>query len=376
MTLPLPLEPLRCRQPDCTLAIGGRCARADEFTDPLASCPDLARAAGDVAPLSPKPIEASKPVAPIEVQDAAPWKGRHLSLEEAEALVRRSPARLISVIGPYDAGKTSLMASFFLQIANGQYGTLPYRFASSRTLYGFQDLVERANRWSGRQEEQIVEHTPEEDSRGAGRFLHIGLRPRAEKDDRHIDLLLSDVPGEWIAEWGERVDEEAKRRLGFISRSDGFIVVADAAALLGRAGTKMDGTIELLIRRVVSKMGTRRSQRGFALVFSKFDRVLDQVVPPFAGANLERETWGVLGRKCPRIWSALKKASEAKLDVALFAVSAFPKPLAEGQSVGVIAPFTHVMALADRRERWPRRIVPVPEGASYFQAMRRWEEMP
>lgn len=368
------LKPLRCGHPDCTLPEGGRCARAAEFADPELECDKLAREEASAAQSSPtaRPtVDTAEP----EGEDATPWKGRHLSLQEAEGIVQRSPARLISVLGPYDAGKTSLMASFFLQIAGGQYGALPYRFASSRTLYGFQDLVARANRWTGKPNEQIVDHTPKEESAQAGRFLHLGLRPRDDKDDRHIDLLLTDVAGEWIESWTRRADDEARRRLAFIPRSGGFIVVVDAFELLGNDGMKMDMAIGRLIRRIVAAAGTRKG-RGLALVLSKFDRIIEQVEPPDASARSQREAWGRLGKLTPGIWGALDHAQKAGFETSPFAVSAFPKPLAKGQPAGVMAPFAYVMSLADRRERWPRVNVPIPEGATYFQAMRRQEAEP
>lgn len=372
MSLPLPVEPLRCRHPDCTLPEGGRCARADEFPDPLASCPELVR--NDEPSTTPAPVARS--AAPTPTEDAAPWKGRHLDLLEADQLLQRSPARVIAVLGAFDAGKTCLLASFFLQIASGQRGPFPYRFASSRTLYGFQALVDRANQWSGKEGEDIVGHTPKEQSEHPGQFLHLGVRPSKASDDRHLDILLSDVPGEWFTEWTSRTDAEARRRLGFIERSDGFVVVVDAAALLGASGGKVDSNAGLLLRRLASELRPRRTPRALALVFSKFDRILDRVTPPSIENGLQRDAWGLLGKRAARIWSAIEQAREVGLNVMPFAVSAFPRPLGAGQPVGVMVPFAHIMATADHRDRWPRLSPSVPEGATCFAALRRWEAAP
>lgn len=373
MTRPTPLRPLRCRHPDCTLPEGGRCAREAEFADPLAECDELERtSATEALPASVR--GASLPPSPADTDtDAAPWRGRNLTLNEAETMVRRSPARLLSVLGPHDAGKTSLMASFFLQIASGQYGAFPYRFASSRTLYGFQDFVKRANRWSGKPGEQIVGHTPKEDSPDAGRFLHLGLRPRNPADDRHVDVLLSDVPGEWVEDWAQRDDEDARRRLAFVSRSDGFVVVVDAFKLLERGGGRLDARIGGLIRRIADLSSARSRRPALALVFAKIDRVLDRFASPANDAGSKREEWGALGKASRAIWASLDHAREKGFEVVAFAVSAFPTPLADGQPLGVMDPFVHVMASADLRDRWPRLVVPVPDSASYFQAMRRPE---
>lgn len=371
MSLPLPLEPLRCRHPDCTLPEGGRCARAAEFSDPLAACPELVRQPEKDA----RPAPAVRSVAPTP-EDAAPWKGRHLNLLEADQLLQRSPARVIAVLGPYDAGKTCLLASFFLQLTSGQRGPFPYRFASSRTLYGFQALIDRANRWSGKEGDEIVAHTPKEETEHPGQFLHLGVRPSDASDDRHLDILLSDVPGEWFTQWASRTDDEARRRLGFIQRSDGFVIVVDAAALLSPSGPKMDTNAGLLVRRLVGELRQRRTPRALALVFSKFDRILDRVTPPNGQDGLRRDAWGLLDKRAARIWTALDHAREAGLQIAPFAVSAFPCPLAAGQPVGVTVPFAHIMATADRRERWPRLSPSVPEGATCFAALRRWENAP
>src|SRR5262249_5951736 len=161
--------------------------------------------------------------------------------------------------------------------------------ASSRTLYGFQDLVDRANRWSGKPGEQIVGHTPKEDGEDSGRFLHLGLRPQKLADDRHLDVLLSDVAGEWIDGWAQRADDEARRRLAFVRRSDGIVVVADAEALLSRSGAKMDSAIAGLIRRVAAEPPSRRMRPALAMVFSKLDRVIDRVMPPEKAACLDRD---------------------------------------------------------------------------------------
>lgn len=369
MSASLVVTPLACQNGDCTLPMGGRCARAAEFADPLVDCPELLRQSQAPDPVLVNPAPQPSELLPA---DAAPWRGRHLDAEEAEQLLQRSPARLIAVLGPYNAGKTSLLASLFLQIANGQYGPLPYRFSSSRTLHGFRELVNRANQWSGKEDAEIVQHTPKEQAEHAGHFLHLGLRPGAPSDDRHIDVILSDVAGEWVSEWKTRADDESRRRLSFIGRSDGFVLVVDAAALMGPSGATMDADVGILIRRTVGEMRKVPTTRGLSLVFSKFDRILDQVSPPAVADRQNRDAWGPLGKRIPRIWAALGQAREAGLDVCPFAVSAFPRPLAQGQPVGVLPPFAHVLSLADRRERWPSRPVPIREGASFFSSMRRW----
>jgi hypothetical protein len=361
MPLPPPLKPLRCNNADCTFAEGGRCARLAEFPDPANDCVDLARAEEATAPVS---------------TEAAPWSGRHLPPAEADRLLWRSPARLIAVLGPFNAGKTCLLTSFFLQLANGQRGSFPYRFASSLTLHGFRELAEHASRWSGKKSEDIVLHTSKEDSELLGYFLHLGLRPERDTDNRHLDVLLSDVSGEWVKHWTGKVDVEANRRMRFISRSDAFFVLADAEALLEPEGGKVDHETSLLIRRVVTSMKEAKPRPPIAVVFSKFDRVAQEVPPPPESQRSDESAWGQIAKRARRTWLALKEAQSARFPVGLFPVSAFPSRLADGQPAGVMAPFTWVMQYADRREPWPREPVPIPEDAQGFATMRRWKDEP
>jgi hypothetical protein len=361
MPLPAPLQPLRCNNPDCTLPEGGRCARLAEFPAPLADCADLARA----ATAEPTDVEAS----------TAPWSGRHLDFQDAERLLWNSPARLVAVLGPYNAGKTSLLTSFFLQLANGQGGAFPYRFASSRTLHGFRELMERANQWSGAAEEDIVLHTTVGAEELQPRsFLHIGMRPKAIQDDRHIDLLLSDLPGEWMKAWTGHVDETARKRMAFIQRCDAFIVLADASALTAQSGARTDNETALLIRRVIDFVKKTKSRHPLALVLSKFDRIIQFVEPPPMERRTDLSAWGALGNRLHRTWAALDDARRAGLQASVFPVSAFPQRLEEGQPVGVMDPFIFVMEHADRRERWSPLYSPITDGCRGFAMMRHWKD--
>lgn len=360
MPLPSPVRPLRCNNPDCTLPDGGRCARLSEFPEPLADCPDLAR---ETKSTSDAP------------STTAPWSGRHLDPTEAARLLWRTPARLVGVLGPYNAGKTCLMTSFFLQLANGQRGTFPYRFASSLTLHGFRELMDQAGRWTGKDEEGIVPHTSVGADTGKPRhFLHIGLRPKDFLDDRHIDLLLSDLPGEWVKDWTEYVDTAATERMGFIRRCDAFILLADASALLARGGGATDDQTSILIRRVLQHTQDMNPRPPLALVLSKFDRIIESVEPPAPEVRAERDAWGSLAKRLRLTWPALEEARQAGQPIEVFPVSAFPCALNQGQPIGVLAPFTYIMKHVDSRERWSPLEVAVPEGARGFATMRRWRD--
>lgn len=372
----------------------GQCALASELDDPEHQCPHLVRQQQDTSEPSP-PVPAPAPPAAraaldvhITAKDAAPWSGHHLDRDTTDQLLRSSPARIVAVAGPFGVGKTSLLASFFLQLTAGQCRALPYRFASSRTLYGFHALLAKVRDWDREVSEsgqdnantdpesarEIVGHTPKQE--GAIRFLHLGLCPRQAGDRRHIDVLLGDAAGEWYSDHTRNADSSMREQMAFLDQCDAFIVVADAAALMGSSGPKHDAEVGRMIRRLVEVARAHPGRRPpLALVLSKYDQVVGKQMPPDSPQRRDVHAWGNLGRRARRIWNALGTAEQDGMPVAIFPVSAFPGPLAQGQPGGVDLPFAFVLQHADRRERWPQRMQPVPEAASSFAAMRRWPAM-
>lgn len=354
------LRPLRCKNPDCSFPEGGRCARAAEIADPESLCDSLAR--------GPAPDPSEAPAAPPHgapptpsSDDDVPWSGRHLDPRAMNDLLFRSPARVFGVLGAFNAGKTSLLTSFFLQLSSPAF---PYRFAASKTLFAWSQLCERASGWQGAPREEILDHTPVNQEQSA--FLHLGLRPAERADDRYLDTVFSDIPGEWLTGWAQHDGALAQTRLAFLQRCAGFILVADAAALLEPTGLRLDGELAGMLRRVAALPRPPGAPRQLALVFSKFDKVLGQVSPPAATQRQRREAWGPLGDRCRRLFTALQAQDPAALQVEIFPVSAFPMPLAAGQPIGVLAPFRFLLAGADPRQRWPLLRRPLPAAGPPF----------
>lgn len=394
MSLGPVVMPLSCTNPDCTLPEGGVCARVTEFRDPMAACADLARL-DPIALPSTEPDDIDLLVQQMTAgQDdrdalgstgepsgqAAPWAGRHLGARASDRLLWCSPARVLAVLGPRNAGKTSYLASLFLQLANGQCQTLPYRFAGSRTLHGTHEILDKIRAWDlagqetdtdddkGTRVQEIVAHTPKHS--GFIHFLHLCLRPRNRHDNRAIDVLLSDVAGEWFSDHTSQRDDDMH---AFFARCDGFLVMADVALLQDkRTSRRHDAEIARMIRRALADR-ERAPERAcsLALVFGKYDLIVRSVLPPAVEDRHTRDRWGVLGERCPKIWAALEAARQV-MPVSVCPVTSFPQRPTRGQPVGVDRPLAFVLKHADARARWPVRVPPVPDRASSFEAMRRW----
>lgn len=383
MSRPPALRPLQCPHPDCTFPEGGRCARASEVADPLLECTDLLREDATPAASARDVLRAVEP----PHSDAAPWSGQHLGGAELRELLSASPARLIGVLGPFNAGKTSLLTAFFLQLASGQPPDFPFRFASGRSLQSLWQLAARAHDWSGYPDAEIVGHTPT--TVGLGRQLHLGLKPAARGDDRHIDVLFSDLPGEWITGatsdagadqgsgavgWIDHSESPQAEQLAFLRRCSAFLVVADAGVLASEQGRAVDRITAAILQRLCD-LPPAATPRALALVLNKYDLVYAQAGPPPAD-GVEPGDFGPLARGLRRSLTALRAAREAGTPARVFAASAFPGPLSQGQPIGVMPVFRFLLEQADDRTRWPRLPWPEPAGRDSFLALRRRELSP
>jgi hypothetical protein len=359
MTLAAALEPLRCTNPDCTIAEGGSCARAASLSDPLVQCPDLLR--GNSTPgTGPRTADA----APRE-PGTAPWAGHHMTAREADRMMWSTPARLLAVVGPTDAGKTSMLLSFFLQLADGQYGDFPYRFASSRSLFALQAMCRNFAKWDGVTPGSAVPRTQKADGGEEQRFLHIGLRPRRVDDDRHIDVLFADVAGEHFSAFTQRAEEAVARALTFLDRCDGFIVTLDAGVLASPARRLLDAEMGTMLGRIVDIVGRRPERRApIAVTLTKIDAVSDAL------PDTHDELLAWLATRAQRVHGALTRARGRDIAVRVFAVSAIP-PI--GQPVRVVDPFMFLMAHADARPSWPPHAQEVVDGPAFLAMRRRGE---
>lgn len=372
--LPAPLRPLACNNPDCTLASGGKCARASEFQSPEAECTDLQRQSVGPVTLSPKepPANTAEVVPPPLVEEARTrWGGGKLNQAAAEELMRRSPARVFAILGPAEVGKTCLLTSFFLVLAQGQHHDLPYRFAGSRSLLGFQKLCERAAAWGGSSEEEIVDRTKIGEMDDASVFFHLNLRPKAQGDDRILDVLLSDVPGEWVKDLSANDSLENRYRLAWLSRVNIVMALVDAPAVAQQGGQRADLQFSRVIERAFEIARESETRPAVVVVFTKIDKLGDQL-PSDAEALQQPETWPIFVTKARRVLAALSRGRQQGLNIRCFAVSAFPTTIEGGHPVNVMAPFVWAMSQADARASWERPTPPIPENARGFLAVRRW----
>jgi len=288
---------------------------------------------------------------------------------EADRLMWSSPARVLGIVGPHSAGKTCLLTSLFLLLADGQCTHLPYRFAGSRTLFALQTLGHELGQWNG-SDGQMVAHTPRGEGSTLGTFLHLGLRPRNPADDRLVDVLLCDMAGEHFSDLASHADDETRARMTFLARCDGFIFVVDAKALFSNKGRRLDAELSRMLGRLVDILADQTAP--LAIVVAKIDAV--PLLPrPRTDGSPPAELREFLRRRAPRLGAAIDRAEQASLPLAIFPVSAIP---AEGQPIGVQEPFGYLLTSADRRTAWPRWQAPINPSnhAPSFMSFRTWRD--
>lgn len=210
--------------------------------------------------------EGTESIDTAQVQDFVRWSGSGMGHRDIGVATARGPADLVGIVGPHDAGKTTLLTSLWLHLLRG-HNPKEHLFAGSLTLGGWE---ERAYflRWPpGGSETAFPPHT----SSGIGReasLLHLALR----RGGGTREVFVTDAPGEWFTKWATNAgSKEAEGAHWIALRASGFLLVLDSAALAGRServslGRSRDQSLSL-----ISRLGEIHNCRPVAVVWSKAD---------------------------------------------------------------------------------------------------------
>jgi len=171
---------------------------------------------------------------------------------------------MIGIMGAENAGKTTLLAAWYLLIGRGAHVSSRHSFAGSFTLSGW-EAVARSMQWAPGSRPEFPAHTSTRSGgRGQG-LLHLTFR---EDGERIRDYLFTDAPGLWFQKWA--INEEAIDAVGarwIAENADAFLIVADCAALSGGDKGSARAALQLLARR----LGASRRGRPVTLVWAKSD---------------------------------------------------------------------------------------------------------
>lgn len=198
----------------------------------------------------------------IEGTGRLPWSGNSFGVVDLELVSGRSNPHIIGIVGPHDAGKTTLLAATYLLLSHAR---MPEgrSFAGSYTLGGWENLASFL-RWMGGQAPSFPPHTSSNAGRMPG-LLHMAFRNMAGNLE---DILLTDGPGEWFEQWAVNKNAAGLDGARWVSKfASSFMLFADSDALSG----PQKGVQRAQLIALAERLGGEAGDRPVAIVWSKSD---------------------------------------------------------------------------------------------------------
>lgn len=247
-------QPKTCTNEECRVAIDGKCLEGYL----LDQCPHMSLVSvEDIEELEePRGTPAETKVMSLSIGDPLDHRG-------ASSLQSRRISRAVGIVGPNDAGKTSLVASIYDLLQEGPVAEVS--FAGSSTLIGFEKVCHDA-RFASRREAPYTERT----SQGAdATFFHLDLRPAGGDV---ISLFIGDRSGE---DYLAATDDLARAEDFFeLRRADVVTLLVNGEHL---ASSEHRHQVKAMTPQIVDALVEARSfRRGarLAVVLTKQDSVL------------------------------------------------------------------------------------------------------
>lgn len=245
-------ETVCCGNPACKVAETGKCIEGLE----VQTCPNYGKTPGSIDDAAPFENEAST------VTSVVFSGGQKLTVSEAIGLLRKRSSRVIAIIGPHDAGKTSLIACLYELFQEGPIGGI--EFATSSTLHAFEAACHDTRMESGRE-------TPETErtKRGGVGFYHLEVG----KTQDYITLLLGDRAGEEYLEGSD--DITMVYDFSEICRADVITLLVDGDRLINLESRH---NVIARIERILQALDGAKvisSRQRLALVLTKLDAIRD-----------------------------------------------------------------------------------------------------
>jgi hypothetical protein len=289
------IQQLTCTNADCNLASDGKCVEGYEAGE----CPHIER-------LSLEDIPEAEEFSPALVQPEptiALASGEALDHDDASVLQRKNLSRAIGLIGPNDAGKTSLIAGLFELF---QMGASPKaRFAGSSTLIGFERVCHLARVAS----KISAPHTERTSRGGEPTFFHLDVH---QEETGIISLFISDRSGEDYIAANDQISQADQ--FFELRRADCITLLVNGAQL---ADSKLRHEVKASTPQIIEALmeaGAIRQGCRLAIVLTK----KDSVIASKDRQRIERDFEGLVA-------SILEDHAPSLAEVKSFVVAASPK---------------------------------------------------
>lgn len=271
---------------------------------------------------------SAEPVGTDEV--LLPWSGSALGLADLGFISGRGRPFVVGIAGSQNAGKTTLLGAWYLLLGRGAASVANRQFAGSYSISGW-EAVSGSLRWKPGQPPSFPPHTTSRSGRAPG-LLHLSFWD--DRDQRSLDYLFADAPGEWFQRWAINRDSvEGTGARWIADRADVFLIIADREALSGESMGSARNALRLLARRLADE----RRGRPVALVWTKSD----VAVSPEMEQAVRKSVMDVMPKTVEFSVSVVSSGTEA-----------------DGNGVGLDALFKWIMEV-----RRARSILPSPSGS-------------
>ena len=194
---------------------------------------------------------------------AMPWSGGSMGLVDLGFIAGCNKPIVLAIMGPQNAGKTTLLAAWYLLLGRGLGPSNGLCFSGSYSLAGW-EAVAGSLRWEPGGVPPIFPPHTSSGGRIPG-MLHLAFM-RNSRTRR--DYVMTDAPGEWFSKWAiNRDSREAEGARWMAEHADAFLLIADREALSGAEIGSARSAIQMLTHR----LGAERGGRPVALVWTKMD---------------------------------------------------------------------------------------------------------
>lgn len=243
-----------CSNAECNVRVDGICAEGRD----LQECPYYEES----SQARPTPADLGDIVLVVDDELEILEDAGRLASVDAAAHLQEFETSIVAVVGPSEAGKTSLIAGLYDLFLHGPVAQ--FEFAGSKTLHAFEEVSHGARLESG-----LIEPDSERTLSGPAKFFELTLGIANRKLKRRV--LIAD---RWGEDYKGVVDNHPRPEEFFeVSRADVLTMLVDGERLVSPNSRYEVAEEVVATLQVFTEVGLLAHKPHLALVLTKLDLV-------------------------------------------------------------------------------------------------------
>ena len=190
------------------------------------------------------------------------YSGEELSLKDISKVTYKFPYKLILIIGDFDSGKTTLLATIFDLFQIGSFKE--FLFAGSLTMVGFEKRCHLSRVASG-----LTVPDTERTKSIEFSFLHLSIKKKNSQRKKALSLLLSDVSGERFKQ--ARNSLNSMQEMGFIKNAEHTIMIIDGGKMADLKQRRLEIFNAQTFIDMALQAGNFNENTNLNIILSKWD---------------------------------------------------------------------------------------------------------